>query len=249
MESPHDGVLVLNKPRGVTSHHAVLVARRRLGIRRIGHTGTLDPMAEGVLVLLIGRATRRQQQFQRCRKVYEAGIRLGVQTDTADAWGATIRSAPVLPCDRTRVEQVLASLIGPLSQTPPAFSAVKVDGRPLYWWARKGRLVEAKPRTIEIFSAELLELDGERVRCRVACSSGTYIRTLAETIAERLGTVGHVDQLIRLAVGGWTIERSKDLDWLTQASDDEVRAAITLDDAPIGDQARLTEPVAARAWP
>ena len=221
-----EGMLVVNKPQGATSHDVVQLLRRRLGVRRIGHTGTLDPIAEGVLVLLIGRATKFQQRLQSQRKSYETVIRLGVQTDTGDAWGQAGRTAPVPPLERAQLEGILRSLVGPLTQVPPRFSAVKVRGRPLYWWARRGETVEAKPRTIEILSIELLDCQTDRFRCRIECSSGTYIRSLAETIAERLGTVGHVAQLVRRTVGPWRLEQAVDVPWLSRATLEELRSAI-----------------------
>ncbi len=211
------GLLVVNKAQGMTSHDVVQVVRRKLGVSRVGHTGTLDPIAEGVLVLLVGSATRHQQVFQRYRKVYEAVIQLGTQTDTGDAWGKTVRGAPVPPVTPSDVETVLASCVGYVTQIPPPFSAVKVRGRPLYWWTRRGHTVTAKPRTIQIFAAEFLALNADRVRCRITCSSGTYIRTLAETIAQRLGTVGHVRELVRLAVGPWTLDQALSIEWLMAA--------------------------------
>jgi len=221
-----DGIVVVNKFPGMTSHDVVQLARAKLGTRRIGHAGTLDPMAQGVLVLLVGRATKHQKAFQTYHKVYEAVIQLGTQTDTADAWGKPVRTAPVPSLDRANVEAVLATCVGSVTQTPPAFSAVKVGGRPLYWWARRGNLLEAKPRTVEIFSMELIELGPAWVRCRIACSSGTYIRSLAEAIADRLGTVGHVSELTRLSVGPCDLSQALDLCWFATASAEELWAAI-----------------------
>ena len=221
-----DGLLVVNKPQGMTSHDVVALARRRLGTQRIGHSGTLDPMARGVLILLVEGATRYQQAFQTCRKQYDAAIHLGVQTDTADAWGTQTRTAPVPPLARSEVETVLASLVGRLTQIPPVFSAVKVRGRPSYWWARRGTPMVAPPRTVEIMVLELLELSPTRLSCRVVCSSGTYIRTLAEAIANRLGTVGHVSELVRRAVGPWGLAHSHEVPWLKIASVEEIRAAL-----------------------
>jgi len=212
-----DGILVVNKFPGMTSHDVVQLARAKLGIRRIGHAGTLDPMAQGVLVLLVGRATKHQKTVQAYRKVYETVIQLGIQTDTGDAWGKPLRTAPVPSLDRANVEAILAASMGSVTQVPPAFSAVKVQGRPLYWWARRGKPLVAKPRTVELFSAELIELDPASVRCRIACSSGTYIRSLAEAIADELGTVGHVSELIRLSVGPWDLSQALDLCWLATA--------------------------------
>lgn len=221
-----DGMLVVAKPQGSTSHDVVQLLRRRLGVKRIGHTGTLDPIAEGVLILLVGQATKFQQQLQSQRKSYDAAIRLGAQTDTGDAWGRTVRTAVVPPIGRRQAEGLLRALIGPLTQVPPRFSAVKVRGHPLYWWARRGEAVDAKPRTVEIYDAHLLDLAPDRLSCRIDCSSGTYIRSLAELLAERLGTVGHVAQLTRRAVGSWTLERAVDTAWLSRAPLEEIQSAI-----------------------
>src|SRR3989338_3342272 len=136
-----DGLLLIAKPPGVTSHDVVEVIRRRLGLRRVGHTGTLDPMAEGLLIVLVGRATKHQQALQGHDKVYETVLQLGAQTDTGDATGTVIRTAALPAMDRARLEEVLASFRGPLAPIPPAYSAVKVHGRPAYWWARRRQAV------------------------------------------------------------------------------------------------------------
>lgn len=221
-----DGILVVNKPQGMTSHDVVQLARRKLKIRRIGHAGTLDPMATGVLVLLVGGATKAQSMAQRHRKRYEAVIQLGTQTDTGDGWGLPIGTAPVPPLDRHQVEVVLASFIGQTTQVPPVFSAVKVHGRPLYWWARRGTRLTAPSRTIEIFTLELLRLTRDSIRCRMVCSAGTYIRSLAEAIATRLGTVGHVSELIRLAVGSWELSQALDIEWMKDARVEDLEASL-----------------------
>ena len=170
-----DGMLLVNKPRGITSHDVVQVLRRRLGCRRIGHTGTLDPAAEGLLILLIGKATEHQQRLQGHEKTYEGAIRLGVKTETADADGKVVVSAPVPPLSRTALEKTLAAFLGTISQTPPAYSAVKVRGRPAYWWARQQKAVTLQPRTVHVHEFSLLGFDAERILCRVRCSAGTYI--------------------------------------------------------------------------
>ena len=209
-----EGLLIVNKPRGLTSHDVVALMRRKLGLQRIGHAGTLDPMAEGVLVLLLGAATKQQRRIQAHRKRYETVIQLGMSTDTGDAWGQPLEHAPIPALDRSRVESVCASLIGRLTQVPPAFSAIKVQGRPLYRWARQGTRLEAPARIVEILAMTVCEITPDRLRCRIECSAGTYIRSLAETCAQRLGTVGHVRELIRLAVGPWELSAACDLNWL-----------------------------------
>lgn len=220
--SATEGVLLVQKPAGMTSHDVVEVVRRKLGLRRVGHTGTLDPMAEGLLVLLVGSATKQQQGLQSHDKTYEATLRLGTQTDTADAEGAPVRRAPVPPLDRAGIERVLRGLTGRVSQTPPAYSAVKVGGRPAYWWARKRRPVTLAARTVEIAALTLLDWTPETITFRTDCSAGTYIRSLGEAIAERLGTVGHVSRLIRLRVGQWSLQDAKPLAWITGASTEAV---------------------------
>ena len=212
------GMLLINKPPGVTSHDVVQVVRRKLGVRRVGHTGTLDPIAEGLLILLVGPATRFQRTFQAHEKTYEATLRLGTQTDTADAAGQPIRTAPIPPLERDRIAQVLAAFCGPLSQTPPAYSAVKVKGRPAYWWTRRHTPLTLPPRIVHLAEVILLDADAETVTFRVRCSAGTYVRTLAETIAERLGSVGHLAHLVRLRIGEWTLEEAVTLSWVQDAS-------------------------------
>jgi len=217
-----EGALLVDKPAGVTSHDVVQVVRRKLGIKRIGHTGTLDPIARGLLILLVGPSTRYQQAFQGHDKTYEAVIRLGTQTDTGDAAGHPVRTAPVPALDRDRVADILASFKGTLLQTPPAYSAVKVRGRPAYWWARRQRPVTLAARPVRLSEITLLACDRETIMFRVHCSSGTYVRNLAESIAERLGTVGHLAGLVRLRVGAWRLEEAKPLDWIAQQTPEAV---------------------------
>lgn len=216
------GILRVNKPAGLTSHDVVQIVRRKLGLQRIGHTGTLDPMAEGLLILLVGHATKHQQAFQSHQKTYEAVLTLGIQTDTGDAMGTPVRSAPVPVLDQARVAELLASFRGPLTQTPPAYSAVKVRGRPAYWWARRHQPVPLAARVVQIADVALLGCTVDAISFRVDCSAGTYVRTLAESIAERLGTVGHVTRLVRLRVGTWTLEGAKPLSWIQDVTPDEI---------------------------
>ena len=201
-----DGLLLVAKPAGVTSHDVVQQVRRKLGIRRVGHTGTLDPMAEGLLVILAGTATKHQRALQGHEKLYEASLRLGTQTDTGDATGAAIRTAPVPAPDPASLARACAGLVGPLDQRPPAYSAIKVQGRPAYWWARRQQPLELPSRTIHIHELTPLSWAGEMVMFRVQCSAGTYVRTLGESLAERLGTVGHLSRLVRLRIGAFRLE-------------------------------------------
>lgn len=213
-----NGMLLINKPPGVTSHDVVQLVRRKLAVRRVGHTGTLDPIAEGLLIVLVGPATQFQRAFQAHDKTYEAVVRLGTQTDTADAAGMPIRTAPIPILKLERVARVLASFCGPLSQTPPTYSAVKVKGRPAYWWARRHKPQTLAPRIVHLAEMTLLALTAETITFRVRCSAGTYVRTLAESIAERLATVGHLAHLVRLRIGDWTLDGAQPLSWLHTAS-------------------------------
>lgn len=217
-----EGLLLVNKPPGLTSHDVVALCRRRIGVRRVGHTGTLDPIAQGLLILLVGAATKRQQALQSHEKTYEATITLGTKTETGDAAGRPVRDAPVPRLEPSRVTQVLASLLGPLSQTPPTYSAVKVHGRPAYWWARRQQPVSLPPRTVQLFALTLQHLTPQTITVRVHCSAGTYVRSLAEVIAERLGTVGHLKDLTRLSIGPWLLEDAVPLSWLAESTPEAI---------------------------
>lgn len=225
VKSPEtSGVLLVDKPAGVTSHDVVQVIRRKLGLRRVGHTGTLDPLARGLLIILVGSATKNQQAFQGHDKIYEAAIRLGIKTDSADAYGNVVNTMAVADLSREAVEECLQSFKGVIAQTPPAFSAVKVQGRPAYWWARRKQGVTLASRNVCVHDIVLLEMSADTLHIRVHCSSGTYIRALAESIAEKLGTVGHLVSLIRHQAGPWRLEESKPLSWYLAASDSDILA-------------------------
>jgi tRNA pseudouridine55 synthase len=221
-----DGILLVHKPAGMTSHDVVQVVRRKLGMRRVGHSGTLDPMAEGLLVLLVGGATKHQQAFQAHEKTYQGVLRLGTQTDTGDAMGVVVRGLPVPPLTESRIAAVLASFQGPFVHTPPAFSAVKVRGRPAYWWARRRQPVTLRPRVVQLSEIALVGWTADTVTFQVRCSAGTYVRTLAEAMAERLGTAGHLSGLIRLRVGRWSVEEARSFAWLQQTGAAELAGAL-----------------------
>ena len=221
-----EGMLLVNKPSGMTSHDVVQAVRRTLGVRRIGHTGTLDPMAEGLLILLVGPSTKHQRRFQMHEKTYEAILKLGIQTDTGDALGVTTRTTAVPVLDRVRVAAVLASFQGAQLQTPPTYSAVKVKGKPAYWWARQRHPFRLAARPIHLSGLELMDYSGDTITFRVHCSAGTYIRTLAESVAARLGSVGHLTALVRLRIGQWSLEEAKPFSWLTEISPDTLARAL-----------------------
>lgn len=202
--------LVVDKPAGITSHDVVAAVRAVTGAKKVGHTGTLDPFATGVLPLALGPATRLIQFLDESHKVYDATIALGTRTDTGDPTGQVELEQPVPTITKAQVLEVLDGFIGDRMQTPPAFSAVKKGGKPLYHYARKGEKVEVPARKITIYGLELLELDADRLRVRIDCSRGTYARVLANEIAEALGTVGHLAALARERSGPFSLEDALD---------------------------------------
>jgi tRNA pseudouridine55 synthase len=203
-----DGFLIVDKPPGVTSHDVVAVVRAVTGLKKVGHTGTLDPFATGVLPLALGAATRLIQFLDEDHKVYDAVVRLGIATDTGDPTGTVIAEAPVPALTRKDVLATLATFLGQRMQTPPRYSAVKVAGRPLYEYARKGQTVEVKARPVRIDGMELVSLEEPRLRVIIRCSRGTYARVLAEEIGVALGTVGHLEELRRLGSGPFHIDNA-----------------------------------------
>jgi tRNA pseudouridine55 synthase len=202
-----DGALLINKPPGVTSHDVVDAARRTLGFRQVGHLGTLDPLATGVLVLLLGRATRLVQFYAGRRKRYDFAVRFGLATDTYDATGEAQGpdTAPLI--SREQIEPHLAPFIGRFAQMPPPFSAKKIQGRPAHELARQNKPVELKPVEVEVYEFRLREAAGSLARCTVECGSGTYIRSLAHELGARLGCGAHLAEITRTAVGEFTLDQ------------------------------------------
>ena len=206
-----DGIIVINKSKNCTSHDIVRKAKRILN-EKVGHTGTLDPNATGVLPLLVGKGTQISKYIINHDKTYEAVLQLGEKRDTADAEGKILetKEVPKENLHTENVEKVLKSLIGMQEQVPPIYSAIKVNGKKLYEYARKGENVEIQPRLIEIYDIELIKIDlqSKTIEFRVHCSKGTYFRTLCENIAERRHTVGYMKELNRTQVGEFKIEDS-----------------------------------------
>lgn len=204
-----DGIIVINKPKGCTSHDIVYKVKKTLNTK-VGHTGTLDPMATGVLPLLIGKGTLCSKYLIEHDKIYEAKIQLGKKTDTADAEGTVLEECDVdkSKLNEENVKKVLNTFLGEQEQFPPMYSAIKVNGKKLYEYARKGQTVEIAPRKIEIHSIELVRIDEEnkQVEFKVHCSKGTYIRSLCEDIAKKLDTVGYMCELNRIKVGKFDIK-------------------------------------------
>jgi len=222
---PVDGVLLLDKPQGLSSNTALQRARRLLNAAKAGHTGTLDPMATGLLPLTFGEATKFSQMLLDADKAYEAVVRFGAETDTGDTEGQVIATAAVA-VDRAMVEDALAHFRGEIEQIPPMYSALKRDGKPLYEYARAGIEVERKVRTVTIHALDLLAVDGDTCRTRVACSKGTYIRTLAIDLGRALGCGAHLAALRRTRIGPFAVEDAVTLDALEAATEGEERDAL-----------------------
>ena len=200
-----NGIIIIDKPQEWTSNDVVSRLRRVFNTRRIGHGGTLDPMATGVLPVFVGRATRGVEFFEHAEKVYETTVRFGLTTDTEDITGKTITETAV-SLTGDELQAVLPKFRGEILQVPPMYSAIKVNGQKLYDLARKGREVERQPRPITIHELQLLEFSGNEARLRVRCSKGTYIRTLCKDIGEALGYGGCMAALRRVEAGEYTLE-------------------------------------------
>ena len=208
---PVDGLLLLNKPAGLTSNRALQKVKRLLRAKKAGHTGSLDPAATGMLPLCFGEATKVCAYLLDADKTYRVVARLGEKTDTGDGDGPIIETAAVPEMSESDWQPVLERFLGETEQIPPMYSALKVDGKRLYELARKGEVVERRPRKIRVDELSLLEARGSRLVLRVKCSKGTYIRTLVEDIAEAAGTIAHTDRLHRESVGAFRAEDMLDL--------------------------------------
>jgi tRNA pseudouridine55 synthase len=216
-----DGILNLHKPYGLTSHDCVAAVRKLLPGRKVGHAGTLDPAATGVLPVCIGRATRIAEYLMEHSKGYRAGVQLGITTDTDDAQGKILQEHPVPGLREDELQDILQDLTGLQEQIPPAYSAVKHRGRPLYYWTRRGEPVKGKPRTVTIYKLALRQYDPSgcpHLTLDIECSRGTYIRTLAAEIGLRIGCGAHLWSLVRSFVGSLRLEDASTLEDLQAAS-------------------------------
>ena len=220
MAADESGVLNIDKPQGMTSHDVVARVRRLTGIRRVGHAGTLDPLATGVLLVCVGNATRIVEYLQRGQKVYETTVRLGQETDTYDADGEIVAESPVPDFSLEELDRALDAFRGEIVQTPPAYSAIKQNGQPLYKLARAGREVTAPQRQVTIDAIEILDWQKPDLRLRITCSPGTYIRSIAHDLGQALGVGGHVLILRRVASGSWRVEDAVTLAALEAAGAD-----------------------------
>jgi tRNA pseudouridine55 synthase len=213
---PIDGILVVDKPRGKTSHDVVEAVRRLIGFRQIGHLGTLDPLATGVLVLALGRATRLARFYSGRRKRYTCAVRFGFATDTYDADGDALDedSAPVL--DSEQLQSFAAQFMGKTQQMPPSFSAKKIHGRPAHELARKHKPVKLEPVEVEVYEFRLTSIEGPVARFSVECGAGTYIRSLAHDMGKLQGSGAHLAEIVRTAVGEFTLDHAAALTELAE---------------------------------
>jgi tRNA pseudouridine55 synthase len=210
-QSIEAGIFLIDKPVGLTSFRIVQFVRRALHIKKVGHAGTLDPFATGLLVVCAGRqATKHISRLMAGEKEYVATLLLGVETDTLDLTGRVVSEHKVGALDSRQIEECLAGFVGRQLQTPPQYSALKHQGKPLYYYARKGVEVEKEPREIEIFELECMGLDENSLSIRVVCSKGTYIRTLAADIGKQLGCGAHLTALRRLRNGSFSVSGAID---------------------------------------
>jgi len=216
-----DGIIVINKEKDYTSHDVVAIVKK-IFKEKVGHTGTLDPNATGVLPLLIGKGTKLSKYLIDHDKIYKATLKLGIKTDTADITGKIIEEIDVGTITEEMIKNVLQSFIGQQEQYPPMYSAIKVNGKKLYEYARSGKEVEVKPRSIEIYDIKLDNFDkpNNEIVFTVECSKGTYIRTLCENIAEKLNTIGCMEELERVQVGRFNISNAVTIDELKEKKDD-----------------------------
>jgi tRNA pseudouridine55 synthase len=235
-----EGVLIINKPSGLSSHDVVEQVRKTFRTRKVGHTGTLDPFATGVLVLCIGKATRAARFFEGLDKAYRAVLNLGVTTETGDRDGKIVAIRPVPEFSPEELESALEPFRGTIVQKPPAFSAVRVDGERLYAKARRGEKVSPPPRQVTIRTLRVESFSGDRIELYIECSKGTYVRSLASDLGEALGCGAHCAALVRTRVGPFSIDESIPLEHLDNLSlEDALQRVLGLDSA----LARFMEPV------
>lgn len=208
-----NGIIILDKPAGRTSHDMVYAVRRLVGIKKVGHTGTLDPMATGVLPICVGNATKIADMLTLSDKAYTAGLVLGKTTDTLDAEGNVLTECGV-NCSEKEIRDAINSFVGEIEQVPPMYSAIKQNGKKMYELARQGIEVERKSRRVKINSIDILKIDGVRVTIDVSCSKGTYIRTLCDDIGKKLGVGAYMETLRRTKTGCFNIEESHTIEEL-----------------------------------
>ncbi len=212
-----NGSLLINKEIGLTSRQEVNNVSKRLGQKKAGHIGTLDPFADGLLVVLLGSSTKISPFLETMDKKYLATLKLGVKTNTGDLTGEVIETKEIPELTKDKISEIFRGFLGKSTQIPPIFSALKVNGQEMYKYARKGIEIERKPREINILSLQLVSFEKDEITFITKVSKGTYIRTLGEDIAEKLGTVGHLTKLTRLEVGPYSLENAKRSSEVTEA--------------------------------
>ncbi|MCD6228828.1 MAG: tRNA pseudouridine(55) synthase TruB [Candidatus Omnitrophota bacterium] len=207
-----NGLILVNKPRGLTSHDVVNYVRKKLNTKRVGHAGTLDPQAEGLLIILVGRYTKFFSRFVDFDKEYQGIMKLGEATTTGDAQGEVVKRESVENLKESAVKEVFPSFVGEIEQVPPMVSAIRIGGKRLYKLARRGIVVERPPRKVKIYDLKILKIELPFVEFYVRCSKGTYVRKLAEDIGEKLGCGAHITSIIRTAVGPFTLREAVNLE-------------------------------------
>lgn len=222
--SEYEGILLIDKDAGCTSHDVVNKVRRILKIRSVGHAGTLDPLATGLLVILVGRATKVSQYLMSLDKVYDGEMKLGVETNSQDSEGEVVSELPVPESvNEAYMREQMASFLGDQYQTPPMFSAKKLNGIPLYKLARQGQEVQREPRFINISKFELLEWNKPAAKFRLACSKGTYVRTVCHDLGKKIGCGAHMTQLRRISSDKFNVENAITVEKLSQLSPSAIR--------------------------
>lgn len=207
------GILLVNKPSGITSHDLVMKIRRKLHTQKVGHTGTLDPLASGVMMLTVGKATKILPYIVEHDKEYVAELKLGIRTDTSDITGNIVEERDVVPVSEEEIRQAMSEMTGEQKQIPPMYSAKKVNGRKLYELAREDIVIERDPVDINIYELKLLDFNGnDEIRFRIRCSSGTYVRTVCEDLSRKLGNVGTMKSLVRTAIDRYTLKDCQELE-------------------------------------
>lgn len=225
-----NGVLNIYKPQEMTSHDVVAIVRKALNTKKVGHTGTLDPMATGVLPICVGRATKIVDFIQSDKKTYRAEITLGTATDTEDCWGEVVETKPV-QVDDASFKHAIESFVGEIEQVPPMYSALKVNGKKLYELARQGKTVERKARKRTIYSIFDIVIDGHKASFSVTCSKGTYIRTLCTDIGKHLDTLAHMSALERISSGPFMVDNAITIDQVRDLGPSLVEKFYSIDEA------------------
>lgn len=228
-----NGIIVVNKPQNWTSHDCVAVMRRAVGVKRIGHTGTLDPMATGVLPVCIGTSARIMEYLDLDNKTYRCTMKLGITTDTEDVWGEILTETDPSSVTEEQIREVFAGFVGEIEQIPPKYSALKVNGKKLYEYARAGQDVEIKSRKITISSIDIEKIEGDEITFVVVCSKGTYVRTICKDIGDKLGCGAAMSALTRIASGIFTLEEAIDIEKIKEMTKEEIIEKLYPTDYPL----------------